>query len=193
MAVQLGDLVLDPANARRHPDRNLAAVKASLIRFGQLVPIVVQREGMIVRAGNGRLEAARELEWTHLAAVVVDQDNVTAVAFAIADNRTAELASWDYDALGLHLEAIRDEGFELEDLGWESHEWEPLLTLPPEDPPPGDPPDTERGKSKQRQITLDEEQLQRVHAAIAVVRQDLTLVAEGEAVATICDEWVAKR
>jgi hypothetical protein len=54
---------------------------------------VVQRQGMIVRAGNGRVLAARELGWTHLACVVVDESEVEATAFAIADNRSAELAS----------------------------------------------------------------------------------------------------
>lgn len=93
------DLVLDPANARKHNKRNIEAIAASLSKFGQRKPIIVQKDGMVVRAGNGTLEAAKSLGWSHVAAVVLDDDNTTAAAFAIADNRTAELAEWDNDAL----------------------------------------------------------------------------------------------
>ena len=95
LAVPVADLHLDPANARRHGDRNVEAIAASLSRWGQRAPLVVQRDGMVVRAGNGRLEAAKRLGWTHVAALVVDEGSVEATAFAIADNRTAELAEWD--------------------------------------------------------------------------------------------------
>ncbi len=100
LAVPIADLHPDPANARSHDERNLGAIQASLAKFGQRKPIVVQRSGMIVRAGNGTLAAARALGWTEIAAVVVDEGDVEATAYAIADNRTAELASWDEDVLG---------------------------------------------------------------------------------------------
>lgn len=106
LAVPICELNADPANARRHPDRNMAAIEASLRRWGQRFPIVVQRQGMVVRAGNGRLEAARRLGWTHLAAVVVDEDSVEATAFALADNRSAELAEWDDGALAALLQSL---------------------------------------------------------------------------------------
>lgn len=106
LAVPICELNADPANARRHPDRNMAAIEASLRRWGQRFPIVVQRQGMVVRAGNGRLEAARRLGWTHLAAVVVDEDSVEATAFALADNRSSELAEWDDEALAALLQSL---------------------------------------------------------------------------------------
>jgi hypothetical protein len=105
LAVAVDQLVLDPRNARRHDARNLEAIRGSLERFGQRLPIVVQRQGMIVRAGNGRLMAAREMGWTHIAAVVVDEADVEAITFAIADNRSAELADWDT----AQLKSILDE------------------------------------------------------------------------------------
>jgi len=67
---------------------------------------VVQRSGMIVRAGNGRLAAAKALGWTHIAAVVVDDSSIDAVAVAIADNRTAELAEWDSETLATLLDTL---------------------------------------------------------------------------------------
>jgi ParB-like chromosome segregation protein Spo0J len=106
LAVAVADLNPDPSNARRHGERNLDAIKASLAAFGQRKPLVVQREGMIVRAGNGTLAAAQALGWDHIAAVVIDEDSAQAVQFAIADNRTAELAEWDNETLASLLDGM---------------------------------------------------------------------------------------
>tara|TARA_R110000796_G_scaffold74514_1_gene167632 strand:- start:143 stop:1498 length:1356 start_codon:yes stop_codon:yes gene_type:complete len=106
LKVSIHTLTLDPANARKHGTKNLDAIKASLHAFGQRKPIVVQRKGMIVRAGNGTLEAAKALGWSHLAAVIIDEDNATASQFAIADNRTAELAEWDDETLASLLDVM---------------------------------------------------------------------------------------
>jgi ParB-like chromosome segregation protein Spo0J len=106
LAVPIESLSLDPANVRKHDERNLGAIAASLSRWGQRFPIVVQRQGMVVRAGNGRLVAAKSLGWKHIAAVVVDESSVEATAFAIADNRTAELAEWDNEGLAALLQSM---------------------------------------------------------------------------------------
>lgn len=108
LTVSLDSLHLDAANPRTHNERNLAAIEASLAQFGQRKPIVVQRRGMVVRAGNGTVLAAQRLGWTELAAVVVDEGDVSAVAFAIADNRSAELAGWDDEVLGDLLGALQE-------------------------------------------------------------------------------------
>ena len=106
LSMSIADLTPDPANARKHGPRNLDAIKASLAAFGHRKPIVVQAEGMIVRAGNGTLEAAKALGWETIAAVVLDDDNATASQFAIADNRTAELAEWDDKTLASLLDGM---------------------------------------------------------------------------------------
>jgi DNA modification methylase len=106
LAIPIASLNLDPANARRHPEKNLDAIRSSLAQFGQRKPLVVQRTGMVVRAGNGTLLAAKALGWTEIAAVVIDDDNATAMQFAIADNRTAELAEWDDQVLGQLLHGM---------------------------------------------------------------------------------------
>ncbi len=121
----LSDLALDPRNARRHGVRNLASICDSLRDHGQQKPIVVDSKG-VVRAGNGTMTAARELGWTGIAAVVYDGPNVK--AFALTDNRTAELAEWDYEELSMQMRELTEESFEIVDrLGWSSDEREPLL------------------------------------------------------------------
>lgn len=117
LAVDIDSIYPDPANARKHGERNLATIKASLARFGQRKPIVVNSRTRIVEAGNGTLEAARSLGWRQIAAVLVDDDAVTATSYAIADNRTAELAEWG-DNLGELLASLKADGEDLDVLGW---------------------------------------------------------------------------
>lgn len=105
---KVAELAADPANARKHNDKNLAAIKASLQRFGQQKPIVVDSSG-IVRAGNGTLAAAQALGWTEIDCVVSDLSGAEATAYAIADNRTAELAEWDDAVLTATLQALEAE------------------------------------------------------------------------------------
>ena len=58
--VPIDSVQFDPANVRRHGEKNLATIKASLARFGQQKPLVVDADG-VVRAGNGTLVAAKAL------------------------------------------------------------------------------------------------------------------------------------
>jgi hypothetical protein len=121
-AVRADSLVHDPTNARVHGERNLQAICDSLKRFGQDQPLVVQRQGMIVRKGNGRLEAARAMGWEYVAAVVVEESDWEAVARALADNRSAELAQWDTTVLGTLFENLKQRGVKHTDLGWQPEE-----------------------------------------------------------------------
>ena len=113
LAIDIETLKMDARNTRRHPDENIEAIKQSLQKFGQRAPIVVQKKGMVVRAGNGRLEAMNLLGWKTVAALVIDEDDVTAAAFAIADNRTGELAKWDNDLLSQMLTDLSNQDEEL--------------------------------------------------------------------------------
>ena len=110
--VPIDSVTFDPANVRKHGERNLATIKASLNRFGQQKPIVVDAAG-VVRAGNGTLAAAKALGWKEIAIVRSTLSGADATAYAIADNRTAELAEWDDDALAQTLAALQIEDEEL--------------------------------------------------------------------------------
>lgn len=98
--VKVTTLTSDPNNVRKHSTRNIEAVKASLTKFGQQKPIVVMGDGTVI-AGNATLEAARLLGWESIVIVRTTLMGEEATAFAIADNRTAEMAMWDADALSL--------------------------------------------------------------------------------------------
>tara|TARA_R110000824_G_scaffold249220_2_gene438149 strand:- start:3982 stop:4635 length:654 start_codon:yes stop_codon:yes gene_type:complete len=128
LAVRVDGLTVDENNARSHNDRNLSAIKTSLTRFGQRQPLVVQKQGMVVRAGNGRLTIAKELGWSHVAAIVVDENDAEAAAYALADNRSGELADWDLSTLAVTLDHLNVElpDFSPRDLGWTQRELDGL-------------------------------------------------------------------
>jgi hypothetical protein len=102
------------------------AIAASYTEFGQVKPIVIRpnEDGTAtVIAGNHQLLAAKQLGWTHIAAVKMSVDDSRAIAFALADNRTMELGHTEQDKLFELLDEIRPEYFELLDgLGWDEFE-----------------------------------------------------------------------
>lgn len=124
--VPIDSLSPDPANPRKHSEANMSAIRASLKRFGQQKPIVVSPEGIIL-AGNGTYQAAKELEWKEIAVVRSGLVGVEATAFRIADNRSAELASWDYETLGDLLRSMKEEQAPISDLGWDEFELQSLI------------------------------------------------------------------
>ena len=125
-SVPIGSVHPDPANVRKHPDRNLDAIKASLVRFGQQKPIVVDAKG-IIRAGNGTHAAAVALGWPMIAVVRSELAGSEATAYAVADNRTSELAEWDDTALAETLRALQSDGVPMEDVGYSDAEVDALL------------------------------------------------------------------
>ena len=157
LAHKITDLTPDAANVRKHGDRSIASIKASLAAFGQRKPIVVQRDGMIVRAGNGTLEAAKALGWTHVAAVVIDDDNLTATQYAIADNRTAELSEWNFEDLSSVLHELQDADVDIVNLGWSEDEVDNMIKAEWEAPPvEGD--GSEFTQTRNITLKFDEEQ-----------------------------------
>jgi ParB-like chromosome segregation protein Spo0J len=128
----IAELTPDPRNARRHDERNLAAIRSSVTAFGQLRPLVVQKSTGHVVAGNGTLAVLRSLGWTHAAVTIADLTDAQARAFAIADNRTAELAEWDVGELQAALSDPELDGL-LDATGWSADEIEQLLRQAGED------------------------------------------------------------
>ena len=101
----IDSLKFDPKNVRTHDDRNLQSIEHSLNAFGQVKPIVFHPETGVVIAGNGTLAAATRMGWTHIAATPM-VDHKWSKEYAIADNRTAELAEWNYDQLIANLSEL---------------------------------------------------------------------------------------
>jgi DNA modification methylase len=114
------NLTADPQNARTHDKRNLDAIATSLTKFGQRKPIVITPEGIIL-AGNGTVQAAKQLKWKELQVTITPKewDYATARAYALADNRSAELAEWDTSVLASQLVELDAEGWDIGELGFD--------------------------------------------------------------------------
>lgn len=123
---------------------DIEAVAKSYKQFGQRKPIVATKDYVVI-AGNHQLAAARQLGWDKIAVVITDDDELTAKAFALADNRTAELGSYDDDLLADLLsevssvpELMDSTGFSEDDLfdliGFEEIEEKEEVPEVPKDP-----------------------------------------------------------
>ena len=117
--------ILPYENNPRNNDNAVDAVAASILEFGWQQPIVVDKDGVII-AGHTRYKAAKKLKLKEVPVVIAENltdDQVK--AYRLADNKTGELAGWDFSALeeelaGLAEIDMQQFGFELETGEYES-------------------------------------------------------------------------
>ena len=106
------------ANNPRLNDGAVDAVAASIKNFGFKVPLVVTADGEII-AGHTRLKAAQKLKMKTVPVIIADDLTPEQVrAFRLADNKTGELAGWDFEKLDLELEEI---DLDMTQFGFDSH------------------------------------------------------------------------
>lgn len=102
----------------RHNDDAVKYVKKSIERFGFKVPIVIDRDGTIV-AGHTRYKASLELGLETVPCVVADDLTDRQIkAFRLADNKTAEKATWDFNLLDMELTELKLD-FDMRDFGFD--------------------------------------------------------------------------
>ena len=189
--VPLDNLSEDPENARLHSDRNIDAIVASLKKFGQVEPLVVQTATMRVVGGNGRLRAMKEMGWGSARIVRVDLDDTQARALGIALNRTAELAEWDYERLGEVIRTVTEAGIDPLLLGWQSYEIEPLLAANWAPPPAKPLTDFEQQISNPKVIKLTDEQWVLFRQAAVILKEGSDgTIKDGEILAHICQSFL---
>ena len=131
-------------NNPRNNDAAVTPVMNSIREFGFKVPIVIDKDGIII-AGHTRYRAALELKLKKVPCVVADDLTDQQVkAFRLADNKVSEFAAWDMSKLNIELEGIYDLemdafGFDMDipspgddddDLSNEDEEIKPVITQP---------------------------------------------------------------
>lgn len=113
-AVRTADLAVNPRNARKHTQKQVAQIAASIQEFGFTNPVLVNEKGRII-AGHGRLLAAKLLGREFIPAIRLT--HLTAAqerALAIADNKIPLNASWDLEILSEELEIMSAPDFEID-------------------------------------------------------------------------------
>jgi DNA modification methylase len=115
------------ANARTHSDDQVAQIAGSIAEFGFNVPCLVDERGVLI-AGHGRLLAARKLGLADVPVIRLDHlTDAQARAFRIADNQIAVNAGWDDATLSTELARLKEDGVDLELLGFPESEFDRLL------------------------------------------------------------------
>ncbi len=114
-------LQADPCNARKHSQKQIEKIAASIRSFGFNTPVLIDHGSTII-AGHGRLEAAKLLRLAKVPIVRLEHlSKAQKRAFMLADNRIAQLSTWDENALAVELEELTlcDDPFEITDTGFE--------------------------------------------------------------------------
>lgn len=123
------DEVIPYINNPRHNEAAVDKVAASIAEFGFKVPIIIDRDNIIV-TGHTRREAALRLGMEEIPCVYADDLTPAQIkAFRIADNKTAEFSSWDDDLLKIELTALEDLGVDLGVTGFDDEEIDNLLNV----------------------------------------------------------------
>lgn len=124
-------LIPDPRNARKHSSSQLAKLEAAIRELGFNAPILVDEANRVI-AGHARLAVAGRLKMSTVPCVRVT--HLTAAqkrALAIADNRIAELAEWDPEALRTEFAALCELEFPVELTGFATAEIDFIIETPP--------------------------------------------------------------
>ena len=119
----------DPNNPRTHSKKQIRQIAQSIAKFGFNVPVLVDAELKVI-AGHGRLLAAQQLGLSQVPTISIEHlTPMQAKAFAIADNRLTEIATWDEQLLGEQLRQLSelDLDFSLEVTGFEIGEIDLLI------------------------------------------------------------------
>lgn len=124
--VPIDSIVIDPNNARLHPEESIEVLMQSLRLYGQRVPLVVRAQDRKVAAGNGRLTAARRLGWKEIAISVRPMTDNEFYGFALVDNRAGEKSQWDLETLSRVQQLLTES--EHGGIGWTDEELQMLRT-----------------------------------------------------------------
>lgn len=105
------------ANNPRLNENAVEYVQNSIEEFGFKVPIVVDKDNVIV-CGHTRFKAAKQLKLKTVPCVVADDLSEEQIkAFRLVDNKTQELAEWDWNKIGIELDSIT--GIDMNLMGFE--------------------------------------------------------------------------
>lgn len=128
-------------NPRKHPEKQIVKLMASISEYGIALPILIDTNQIII-VGAGVIEAARRLGIEKVPVIVADQWSPDQVqAYRLIDNRLAELSIWDEQVLKTEFLALLETDFETDLLGWETAEIDLLLLEAKNDEPDDDPAD----------------------------------------------------
>ena len=116
-------------NPRKHPEKQIIKLMASIREFGVAMPILIDANNIVI-AGHAVLEAAKRLGIKNVPVLVADQwSSAQGRAYRLSANRLAELSQWDDALLKIELTAIIEfDETPIDILGWETGEIDLILS-----------------------------------------------------------------
>jgi hypothetical protein len=127
--VSVNELIPYANNSRTHSAAQIAQIAASIKEFGWTKPILTDGEYGVI-AGHGRLLAARKLGYEEVPTIELKgMTEAQKKAYIIADNKLALNAEWDEEILKVEIEALKEEGFDIDFLGFDNKELEELFDV----------------------------------------------------------------
>ena len=133
-------------NNPRNNTEAVDKVAASIKEFGFKVPIVIDKDNVVV-TGHTRLLASKKLGLEEVPCVIADDLSPAQIkAFRIADNKVSEYAEWDEDMLKVELEELEEMNFDLDSVSIDFSDFNMALDLE----------DTEEGQEQEENIYTKE-------------------------------------
>ena len=133
-------------NNPRNNTEAVDKVAASIKEFGFKVPIVIDKDNVVV-TGHTRLLASKKLGLQEVPCVIADDLSPAQIkAFRIADNKVSEYAEWDEDMLKVELEELEEMNFDLDSVSIDFSDFDMALDLE----------DTEEGQEQEENIYTKE-------------------------------------
>ena len=133
-------------NNPRNNTEAVDKVAASIKEFGFKVPIVIDKDNVVV-TGHTRLLASKKLGLQEVPCVIADDLSPAQIkAFRIADNKVSEYAQWDGDMLKVELEELEEMNFDLDSVSIDFSDFDMGLDLE----------DTEEGQEQEENIYTKE-------------------------------------
>lgn len=122
----IDELIPHPKNPRNN-DEAVSQIARSIERFGFTSPIIAREQDKTIIAGHTRWKAAQKIGLSKVPVIFVNLSVVDAELLMIADNKLGEKADWDTDKLSDLLSELREQGEDLDVLGFDRYDIESLL------------------------------------------------------------------
>ena len=108
LAEPIDNILVNERNAWKHPAIQVAEIRGSLEEFGFDQPLVANRKSRFIVKGEGRYRAAKQLGYSHVPVVWVDDDDEQSIARALMDNLTRQKGEWDLGELDTQIREVAD-------------------------------------------------------------------------------------
>ena len=116
--LELSDIKPYENNPRKN-DESAKYVAESIKQFGFKVPIVIDKNNVIV-CGHTRYKAAKKLKLKTVPCIMADDLTEEQIkAYRLADNKVSEKAEWDLDLLNLELEDLNFTDIDMSEFGFD--------------------------------------------------------------------------